>query len=191
MTEPSAKTFDLQAVLAGRGYPEKVVHVYFDEAAGQEIRDLNARLTTLSGLGLSDEYDKAEQELFDKMKSLNERRYEIHLKGVPRKIRADILKSALAKFPSKKDAFGRDEYDSGIDDEIARLTYQSRIVKIVSPDGDEKVPTEDDIQAILDLAPVADIKTIDSAINELDSAGEGFEQAARNTDFLSKPSAEG
>ena len=188
MTELDAKTFDLQAVLAGRGYPEKVVYVYFDEAAGQEIRDINERLNTLSGLGLTDEYNALEEELNQKMRSLNERRYEVHLKGVPRKVKQDIIKSVLAKFPPKKDAFGREEYDGAVDEELALLTYQSRIVKIVAPDGAETLPSEDDIKAILELAPVADIKTIDAAINELDSAGDGFEQAARNTDFLSKPS---
>ena len=37
---PERKTFDLAAVLAGREYPKKTVYLYFDEAAGQEIRDL-------------------------------------------------------------------------------------------------------------------------------------------------------
>jgi len=65
--------------------------------------------------------------------------------------------------------------------------WTAHIVTIVSPDGSAMTPGEDDIVALRDLAPMADLKAIQNAIDEIEEAGEGFEIAARSVDFLSKP----
>lgn len=197
MTEIDKKTFDLGEVLAGRGYPETQVYVYFDEKAGYAIQEANERLTELSGLASTDksgkrakEYDALEEELGKLIADLDERKFTVKLKGTPPKVLRDILKKIDSKHPPKKDAFGREEFSQDREDMFKALLWQSHITQIVDPSGGTITPNEEDIQNLFDLAPTADIKAIDKGISDLSDAGGGFEVAARGTDFLSKSSPE-
>lgn len=188
---PTAKTFDLGAMLAGRGYPETTVDIYLDEAAGLAISEANAELTRLSGLGLTKEYNSLEKTFAELLKDLEARKLTVTVKGVPRKVKADIVKKVTTEHPAKKDAFGREEFSDEANDALTKLLWRAHIVRVVDPSGATITPSEDDITALLDLAPAADVRAIDSAIGKVDGASEGFEAVARGTDFLSKPSRRG
>lgn len=192
--KPDVKTFDLGAVLAGRGYPETEVTVYFDEATGLAISEANEKLSELAGLAATDssgkrskEYDSLEAELAKMVASLSERKFTIKIKGTPPKVKQDILRQVDAKFPAKRDAFGREDFDQSREDEFQRLMWATHIVRIIDPSGAEITPTEDDVKDLRDLAPLADQLSISQGIAHVGEAGKGFSIAARDVDFLSKP----
>jgi predicted phage gp36 major capsid-like protein len=188
MTEaPSPKTFDLGQFLAGRSYPEKTVNIYLDEAAGLTLLEMNKKLDRLSTLKDTEAFTELEAKQVALIESLNERRMQVTVRGVPRKVLSDIFKMVDTELPPKKDAFGREEIDAARDERVSNLLWAASIVKIVSPDGGEITPSETDIVALRELAPTADLRTIQGAIDEVAAAGDGFEVAARSVDFLSKP----
>lgn len=184
---PNPKTFDLGEFLAGRSYPEKTVNIYLDEAAGLAINETNKELDTLSRLGKVDEYNELEKKLASLIESLDERKMQVTVRGVPRKLVKDIITKIEAEYPSKRDAFGRDEQNSEADEALSCLLWSAHIVQIVAPDGSTVTPSEADIVALRDLAPQADLRAIQKGIDEVNSASDGFEVAARSVDFLSKP----
>lgn len=185
--KPDAKTFDLGQFLAGRGYPEKKVDIFLDEEAGLAIAEANAELTRLSGLGKTDEYEALEKRQQELIASLAERKLTVTVRGIPRKMKRDIFAKVEAEHPSKKDAFGREELTVAAMEATDNLLWAAYIVQIETPDGATITPSEKDIVDLRDLAPMADLKAIQQAIAAVDEAGEGFEIAARNVDFLSKP----
>ena len=184
---PTAKTFDLGAMLAGRGYPEKTVSIYLDEAAGLAINETNEQLNILSKLGKADEYEKLQKKLDGLIKSLDKQKMQVTVRGVPRKLVKDIVAKIEAEYPSKKDAFGRDETNSQADEALSCLLWSAHIVKIAAADGSTITPSEEDIATLRDLAPQADLRAIQRAIDDVNTASDGFEVATRSVDFLSKP----
>jgi hypothetical protein len=184
---PDVKTFDLGAILAGRGYPEVTVDIYLDEKAGLAIAETNAELSRLSGLGMSKEYTVLEKKFNGMLEELSARKLSVTVRGIPRKVKNDIVKKITIEFPSKKDAFGREDFSREADNKLTALLWQAHVVQVVSADGVSLTPSEKDIEDLLDLAPTADIRTIDAAIGKVESAGEGFDAVARGSDFLSKP----
>lgn len=184
---PTAKTFDLGAILAERSYPETTVDIYLDEATGLAITEVNAELNRLSGLGMTKEYNDLEKKFQALLKDLDGRKLTVTVKGIPRKTKSDIIKKVTTENPSKKDAFGREEFSAEADEALTKLLWQAHIVSVTDPSGAKITPSEKDISDLLDLAPTADIKAIDAAIGKVDAASEGFEAVARGTDFLSKP----
>jgi len=184
---PDVKTFDLGAVLAGRGYPEVTVDIYLDEKAGLAIAEANAELTRLSGLGLPKEYAVLEKKFNSMLEELSARKLSVTVRGIPRKVKSDIVKKLTTEFPAKKDAFGREDFSREADSKLTLLLWQAHVVQVCSADGASLTPSEKDIQDLLDLAPSADVRTIDAAIGKVESAGEGFDVVARGSDFLSKP----
>lgn len=184
---PTAKTFDLGAILAERSYPETTVDIYLDEATGLAITEVNAELNRLSGLGKTKEYNALEKKFQTLLEDLDGRKLTVTVKGIPRKVKSDIIKKVTTENPSKKDAFGREEFSAEADEALTKLLWQAHIVSVTDPSGAKITPSEKDISDLLDLAPTADIKAIDAAIGKVDAASEGFEAVARGTDFLSKP----
>ncbi len=184
---PSPKTFDLGEFLAGRSYPEKTVNIYLDEAAGLAISETNERLNLLSKLGEVDEYNELEKKLQSLIESLDERKMQVTVRGIPRKLVKDIIAKITAEHPPKKDAFGREESTPEADEALSTLLWSAHIVQIVAPDGSTITPSEGDVAALRDLAPQADLRAIQKAIDEVSNASDGFEVAARSVDFLSKP----
>lgn len=188
MTEtPNPKTFDLGEFLAGRSYPEKTVSIYLDEAAGLTLLMMNKELDRLTTLKDSDGFAELEAKQIALIESLNERRMQVTVRGVPRKVLSDIFKLVDAELPPKKDAFGREDFDAAREERASSLLWTASIVKIVSPDGGQITPSEEDVVGLRELAPNADLRTIQAAIDEVAAAGDGFEVAARSVDFLSKP----
>lgn len=188
MTEaPSPKTFDLGEFLAGRSYPEKTVSIYLDEAAGLTLLEMNKeldRLSTLKDTKAFEALDKAQQNL---IKSLDERKIQVTVRGLPRKLVKDIVAKVEAEYPTKRNAFGQEELNPDGNEALSSLIWAAHITQIVSPDGSTITPSEDDIKALRDLAPQADLRAIQKAIDEVNGASDGFEIASRSVDFLSKP----
>lgn len=184
---PNPKTFDLGEFLAGRSYPEKTVNIYLDEAAGLAISETNERLNLLSKLGEVDEYNELEKKLQSLIESLDERKMQVTVRGIPRKLVKDIIGKINAEYPPKKDMLGREEPNAEADEALTTLLWAAQIVQIVAPDGAVISPSEKDIEGLRDLAPQADLRAIQKAIDEVNNASDGFEVAARSVDFLSKP----
>jgi hypothetical protein len=185
--KPDVKTFDLGEFLAGRGYPEKTVSIFLDEAVGFTIAETNKTLQKLSDLGKADEYDALELKQNELIASLNERKLAITVRGIPRKVKRDIYATIQAKHKPSKDAFGREEFSQEAAELTDVLMWTAHIVQVAPANGSAITPSEGDIIALRDLAPMADLKTIQNAIDEIEEAGEGFEIASRSVDFLSKP----
>lgn len=183
------KTFDLGEFLAGANRPTEVVSVYMDEDLGYLINTTNRELQRLSNLGRADEYTILEEKFLGLIEAAKETRFEVHLKGVSRKMRRDILTSILAEFPSKTDLFGRPENNAAGQEAYAKKLWSVHIQKIVRADGSVLEPvTPEDIQVFRDFAPDPAVDAIDGAIAELtDGVKSGFELAAQDTGFLSTP----
>lgn len=185
-TELDFETFDLAEVLAGRGYPEKEVSVYFDEQVGYAIHEFRQRMRLLE----SDEYASAEKELAALVESLNDQRYTFTLRGVPMQVQSDIFKRAKAQFEPKKKS-GTIDNDEVVE-HYTNLLWAAYIVKITSPSGAVQTsPGEDAVALIRAKAPAAAIAAIQEGISELaEGTKSGFEYAAKSADFLSGASRE-
>lgn len=188
MSEPDKNEFDLFAAITGRAYPEASVDIYLDEAKGLRVAELNARLDQLSALGLTDEYNSVEAEFEALIDELREDRIRVNLKGVPVRVKKDILRKVSSENPPTRDAFGREQYGPEAEDALDLLSLQAHVTTIENADGEGKAPSEEELKALLDYAPTSAIKQIMQAIQGLEKSSEGFEIASRGADFLSKSS---
>lgn len=186
---PSAGLFDINAVLQGRNYPEVEVDFYIDEASALTLSRIEKELNRLAILGRTEEHDALEPKGQELRKALASARYVYHLRGVPQKVRQDIYKKAYEKYPREQNFVGVEEENPERDQYYTSLLWQAMTVKIVAPNGAVQVnPSLETIQQFRDYAPLAALNAIDAGIQEL-SAGvkAGFEAAAQDTDFLSRP----
>lgn len=186
---PNVALFDIAEALTGRGYPEVEVHFFIDEASAISLGRAEKQLTQLALLGKTEEHDALEKTVEDLKASLRSQRYTYHLRGIPNKIRQDALAKAFEKYPRKRNALGIEEEDDERDNYYTTLLWQAMTVKIVAPTGAVQVnPPLETIQQIRDFAPVAALDQISQGIQELSNGvRSGFEAAAQDTDFLSKP----
>lgn len=187
--EPDFKTTDIGAILAGISYPKTVVSVYMDESLGYLIYETDKELQKLSNLGRVEEYNKLEEELDKLRETANKARYEVHLTGVSRKTKKDLLTTVMAEFPTKTDVFGRVESNFEADEAYANKKWAVHIEKIVAPDGSILAPVlPEDVAFFRDNAPEPALDAIEAAIMELsDGVKSGFEIAAQDPAFLSMP----
>lgn len=196
---PNPQTLDLIAVLDGRGYPKDTATVYFNEDVAYAIHAANAELTRLAALQDHEAYKALDAKLTNLIEEVSTQGYTFHLTGTPRKVRKDIIKEVEAKFPgvSETDFLGRPaKQNIEADEYLAARVWQTHIEKIVGPNGDEIVaPGIDVIQHLRDTAPDHALKALalkidgDGGDNKglAGSASDGFEIAARSSDFLSEP----
>lgn len=186
---PAAGLFDIGAVLAGRGYPEVEVPFFLDESAAIALARAEKQLTTLALLGKTEEHDALDKTVADLRASLRSQQYVYHLRGVPNKTRQDILTKAFEKYPRVKDMFGTEERNDERDLYYTTLLWQAMTVKITAPNGAVQItPSLESIQQFRDFAPTAALDAISAGIQELTTGVKaGFEAAAQETDFLSKP----
>lgn len=196
---PNPETLDLIAVLDGRGYPKDTVTVYFNEDVAYAIHAANAELSRLAALQDHDAYKALDAKLTSLVEEVSSQGYTFHLTGTPRKVRKDILKEVEAKFPkaAERDFLGRPAHpDVEADEYLSARIWQTHIEKIVAPDGAEIVaPDLETIQHLRDTAPDHALKALalkidgDGRDNKglAGSASDGFEIAARSSDFLSEP----
>lgn len=191
-TQPVAEFFDIAAVLDGRSYPEVDVPFYLDESAGLALFQANKRLTELALLGRQEDHDLLEGKIAELKKQLAQTRYVITLRGLPVKMRQDLLSDAFTKYPRTSTgidaALGIDEPSDERDQYFSTKLMQAMAVKIVAPNGAIQVaPSIETIQKLRDYAPQAALAVINEGMNELtDGVKAGFESAVQDTDFLSQ-----
>lgn len=186
---PSASTFDITAVLQGRGYPELEVPFYVDEPSALALSQAEKQLTNLAMLGKTTEHDELEKRVNDLRDALRANRFTYHLRGIPNKVRQDVYRKAFEKYPRQQSFIGIEEDNPERDAYYTTLLWQAMTVKIVAPDGAVQVnPPLEVVQQFRDFAPSAALNAIDAGIQELSNGVKaGFETAAQETDFLSQP----
>ena len=186
---PETKTFDLAAVLEGRDYPEKTVDVFFDESLGLAISEANNILEGLAEKGDTAAYKDAEKKFEDLLKTADKHRYRVLLRGVPRKVKKDILTRLMAEYPKDKNIFDMQSFTPEKEEFYATLLWESYVVNITDPSGATSgKPNADDIRTFRSYAPQSAVNTIEQGIQDLENeVSSGFEVMARSADFLSKP----
>lgn len=185
---PSFETFDIVAVLAGREYPEVAVPFYLDEVSALALSRGEKELTKLELLEKTEEY----QILSAKVEALREKlradKYTWTLRGIPNKVRSDLLDEAYTLFPRVTDnlsVFQTEKPNDARDQWFATHLLHAMTAKIESPTGAVmENPNLGAIQSFRDHAPQAALTVIYEAQSELaDGVKAGFEQAAQDTDF--------
>jgi len=186
---PETKTFDLAAVLEGRDYPEKTVDVYFDESLGMAVSEANNILGDLAKKGESSAYKDAEKKFEDLLKTAEKHRYRVLLRGVPRKVKKDILTRLMAEYPKDKNIFDLDSFTPEKEEFYSGLLWEAYVVNITDPSGATSgKPNQDDIRTFRSYAPQSAVNAIEQGIQDLENeVSAGFEVIARSADFLSKP----
>lgn len=185
-------TLDLIGLLSGRDYPEREVTVYFDEILGNEISKAREILNDRS-IQLEDE-DRItlEDELEALVKSTEDRRYTVKIKGIPEHARRDLNAGVEKEFPEKTDLLGRPQPNPEADSAFTKVAWEAYIVSITGPDGASTEVGSEEALALYDKAPLADQIAINEGISKVQtSSKDGFEYAAQETAFLSKASPEG
>lgn len=185
------KTFDLVSVLAGRTYPTLDIPVYFNEDLGFRIYQLEKKRREALLLDSEDakDLDKEFQEL---SKSTESEKYTVTLKGIPEHIRRDVTTTVQAQFPSKKNFMGQEDVSPEADTLFTKKMWAVYIQAITDPEGAVTTADEKTIDAIYDHAPAGVHKALNVGIGELQGGAEaGFEQAAKEINFLSDASPEG
>src|SRR4051812_11077092 len=99
---PSAKVFDITAVLQGRSYPELEVPFYVDEPSALALSRAEKQLTNLALLGKTEEHDELEKKVEALKEALRTNRFTYHLRGIPNKVRQDVYKKAFEKYPRQQ-----------------------------------------------------------------------------------------
>lgn len=190
--ELNPNTLDLIGVLSGRDYPELEIDVYFNEALGFSIYQLEKMLKSVEIIGSPDEVESLQDEIRDLIKKSEDQKYKITLKAVPESVYRGIMRKVQEEFPVKTDLLGREEANPKADEEFTKQLWHAYIVKVTAPDGAVKAVDKNDVDALLANAPATVHEKITSGISELRvGAKAGFEYAAREVDFLSQASPEG
>lgn len=191
MAEPNPNILDLSDVLAGIGFPEEVVDVYFDESIGYEIykAEKALRLAEIKG---NEETLKRVSEDLDKLKEqVKGTAFKVTVRGLPESTRKACDKRAKDEFPVEYSFMGQPEPSSERDDLYNSLLWGQSIVKVEDPSGAVGVPDEKFIMQLREKAGRTVIATISGAIDELvTGAKSGFESSAQDVDFLSDASPE-
>lgn len=186
------KTFDLASVLAGRGYPEREVSVYFDEKLGDRIWALKAERDAAQVSDDSERLDELQKELDALIESAKSAEYKVTLRGIPEVVRNNIFDEIEEEFPAKRNIIGQVEPNPAADRAYTRKLWAAMIVKLTDPDGGVAALDEAAVKSLQDFAPAMVLEDINSAVTELTkSAKQGFEYAAQEVDFLSNASREG
>lgn len=187
---PDAQTFDLEAALSGRTYPEDTVDVYFDENIAYQITKVGRDADNASLRGDDKRFKELEEELTALRKSFQSKKYVFRLKGVPSETTRAITLSEWAKLEELPDGPGRAKATIEAEEAVNRKMWAAHIVSITAPDGTRSAgmspeETEKIIRALPDFSKLAVKNAIDQ-LTEFSSAG--YEVAISDIDFLSEPS---
>ena len=176
--EVEAKTFDLADVLAGRTFPTTTVKVSFDEERMFQLSKLDAGIAAQPH---NEELEKLREKFMDEFKPLF---YTVHLKGVDRDTRREVLNAVLAEFPEETDFLGRPKPNPEGDEAYANKTWALFVEKLERPDGAITTFTETEAKLFRGHAPDVAINAVEAAIKELsDGAKSGYESAVQDLDF--------
>lgn len=179
------KTFDLAAALSGRSFPEDSFDVWFDEGLAYDLAKVNFEIDK----AVRAKQDETElllqaQEIRDK---LDESKYVFTLRGITNAVKRAILFSVSEKHNVKPGKPLTEE---------AFLDYRANeiaayVVNITAPSGETFRLSPDEARLLVDQAPDYVLGQILNSIESLEKgAKSGYELAASDVDFLSKPSQE-
>lgn len=183
------KTFDLIGVLSGRDYPTLEVPVYFNEAIGFKLFQIDQRRNLSVGEAELAELDAEYADLVEKARS---EEYKVLLKSIPESVRRDVFNKVNEEFPAKKDLLGREEPNPKADEEFTKGMWAVYIQKVTDPSGAVATADERVINALYANAPTSVHEAINKGIAELQVGPKSaFEQMAKDTNFLSDASPEG
>lgn len=187
MTDANPRTLDLAAVFSGRAFPKDTVPVYMDEVLGYEIYKLNKAAIQAVLSKDEDEKDRIGAELKALAEKAEPSRLVFHLTGASREDRKAATEETLEKFPTEKDAFGRDKPNAEANEYYANLVWKLHVEKIEASDGSVVEPTLEDVKMFRKHAPDHAIETIEAGIQELtEGVKGGFTTLIQEHDFLSQ-----
>jgi hypothetical protein len=176
--EIDVKTFNLADVLAGRTFPTTTVKVSFDEERMFQLSKLERGLAADPS---NEELEALREKFMEEFKPLF---YTVHLKGVDRDTRRDVLNAVLADFPEETDFLGRPKPNPEGDEAYANKSWALFIEKLERPDGAVTTFTEVEAKLFRGRAPDVAINAVEAAIRELsEGAKSGFESAVQDLDF--------
>ena len=183
-TEPSPKTFDLAAALAGRTFPEIVVPVFFDEELQFELNRIDKEISTAP----AEEADALVAQRDELLEKFKQAIIKVRVKGTPRHVRKATLDKVLEEHPNEYTPWGALKPNPEGDEAYTNATWALHVVEITGPDGSTLVPSESDITAFRSQAPDSAIIAVERAIQELtEGSKSGYETAIQDLDFLSRP----
>lgn len=192
MTELDHKTLDIAAVIAGIGFPEKDVEVFFDERPGFAVSEAKKALLSAEVRGDSEKVAELDKGLAEVREAARASRYVVTLRGLPESTRKVCDAEAREAFPMSYNLIGQPEPNPEKNDKYEELLWAHSIVKLTAPDGSVGVPTAEQVKSIRDSVGRSAGNAINEGIRDLiEGAKEGFEDAVRNPDFLSDASPEG
>lgn len=186
-----AKTFDLVAAIEGRSYPTLEVKVQINEALGFEMYQVEKKRQQAQ-FASKEEMDAFDAEFDKYAKAAEDETYTVHLKAVPERVKRDIVKKVLAKYPPKKDFMGNSEVSPEADEMFDLLNWEAYITQVVDPSGVASTINSEVISKLYDNAPATFQARVTQGIAELQTgAAAGYEIMAKDLDFLSPASTEG
>lgn len=181
------KTFDLRDALLGRKYPETSSTIWLSEELDYAIAALNRKQANVTD---EKELAQIEGELAELGAQKLAQAYRVHVRAISNRSREDILSKALAGKPIKRDMYGREDDLQLMERNrlIAELSFAAHVTKIVSPDGNEQIFTDENrrdlARAILDQAPGSAVATIDALIDGVNQKFAAQEAESTNPDFF-------
>lgn len=192
MTELDHKTLDIGAVIAGIGFPETDVEVFFDERPGFAVAQAKKELIAAEVRGDTERVAELDKGLAEVREAARASRYVVSLKGLPESTRKVCDAEAREAFPNTYNLIGQPEPNPEKNDKYEELLWLHSIVKLTDPNGAVGVPSAEQVKAIRDGVGRSAGNAINEGIRDLiEGAKEGFEDAVRNPDFLSDASPEG
>lgn len=185
----SPRSFDLAAVLSGRSYPEVEAPFYLDEVAALKLARRERLLNRLELLRDEEKAKEVAADVAALKQSVRDSRYVCHLRGIPSKLRQDLLKKATEKYPNERDFLGQVQENDDRDELYTNLLWHAMIERIESPDGAVQAGlTLEQVESIRGSLPHSALVAIQEGVSELLSGAKaGFESAVQDSDFLSQP----
>lgn len=182
MTDSNPKIADLSEILAGRTFPKTQVPVFFDE-------DLQYKLSLLERAMVAAPLDEGITAKRDELlETLKAHKYTVHLTGVPRRLKKDLLETVMEKYPQQVETnfLGQKmvKENPKADEEYANKRLALHIERLEFPDG-RIVPGSEEVAVFLrGEAPDSAMNAIENGVLELDEgAKSGYESAVIDLDF--------
>jgi hypothetical protein len=180
MTDIMGDEWDLSEVIAERIQPEDEVSFYLDEYSAY----VKSQLVEKLGKATPEEKPEIEAELEQINATLKAKKYTVHLKGTPSRMREDAHSKALAAYPVKNATLMTDENAS------ARVRYENdilwhmHITDVVNGSGGHKQNWSlEEIQGFATNIPTSAQNLIDAAIKKLATRVNEFTIASQDSNF--------
>ena len=189
MTELDPQTFNIADMFTGAAFPKESVTIYTNEEAGYKLDKLNKRIAREIGVGDDDTLTKLEEEAKALLEIVNKSRYVFHMTGVSRDDLKTIAEKARQAHPSKYGTFGQELPNPEQDDYFSNLLWAIHTERIEAPNGAMITAPDDSQMKIIrtNLSKSQQEKIVAQIDDFASGSASGFEAAAQESDFLSRP----